>query len=350
MSTSPPNLVERTSTLEETPAGRSANSTADATKPQAQLSALLLANLILFWALGVGVCWWIYHYTDKFETTVSLLALGGVFSWLAFFAKVLPAKLLESLQAGFEEYFLRRWYTFTGLLMLAAILSVAGFCYGAIQVREVGRGVDLAVWVQPEAEDTFDAKDAEPLPAGGLARHLVRVPFRGASRVRVKVSGLPDIVEAVTPWHRRELQVPDSFLSRPIVLLRPTIDLLNNLRGEPMRLVVKVGSDPKPQVMENYDGRTIWIGCDADVDVPPIRVEAWRAELATHKQAENIYYWTHPRALPGWRLNLQPGQEITVQLLAAEANVFAQRTFQVLRAQERQAFPQEELLDVPKKP
>src|SRR6266496_3789796 len=67
-------------------------------------------NLAWIIVLGVAISGWILYFTDWFPAIGGLLALGGVFSWLAFVSKVLPDERLKVLQASAgARIFSRRW-------------------------------------------------------------------------------------------------------------------------------------------------------------------------------------------------------------------------------------------------
>ena len=59
-------------------------------KSERPLQPVFVCNLVLMLSLGVGVSAWVLRYTDLFEEFAGLLALGGLFSWLAFVSKLLP--------------------------------------------------------------------------------------------------------------------------------------------------------------------------------------------------------------------------------------------------------------------
>ena len=67
--------------------------------PRREVRSLFVRNLFWLIALGVMVTAWIIKYTDWFSEFAGLLALGGLFSWLAFVAKILPEDRVKDLQA-----------------------------------------------------------------------------------------------------------------------------------------------------------------------------------------------------------------------------------------------------------
>lgn len=67
--------------------GRSGPSRSDSVRTRAKL---FITNLVLVLLFGVLLSGWIFYYTDWFEAFVGLLALEGLFSWLAFVTRFSP--------------------------------------------------------------------------------------------------------------------------------------------------------------------------------------------------------------------------------------------------------------------
>jgi len=92
-------------------------------------------NVFVIAVLGVALCWWIYHFTDWFEAFASLLALGGIFSWLAFVAKVLPEARLKEMQDWVDSSVLTRRKLWLAFILIGAVLFVGALCVGTIEVQ-----------------------------------------------------------------------------------------------------------------------------------------------------------------------------------------------------------------------
>src|SRR6266850_6540556 len=97
-------------------------------------------NLLVIAVVGVALCWWIYHFTDWFEAFASLLALGGIFSWLAFVAKVLPEARLKEMQDWVDSSVLTRPKLWLAVLIVGAVLFAGGLCVGTIEVQALRAG------------------------------------------------------------------------------------------------------------------------------------------------------------------------------------------------------------------
>ena len=322
--------------------------------PGPELSGLFVGNLVSILVVGVALCAWILYHTDWFPAIGGLLALGGVLSWLAFVSRVLPNHRLEALQTWADRAILCSRITLTVLALVAVVGLVSASFLGTVQVESVRESTDRFLRVYPVGSTPGDEVRLRP---GEAFRKPVWTSFWNPTALRVKVSGYPDEVVTVKPWQREPLSVPASF-ERAVVLLRPTVDLFDVVHNSPRKLSIRVtfpkgpSSSRPPREFHAeadgqpllFDGRSLWIGCDEDVDIP-LRLEAaWRAELGANKRASMINYWLQPRALTGERLALEIGSEIQVTLLDLEGNKFVQEF--VVRKQSD--FLQEEKLDLPR--
>jgi hypothetical protein len=301
--------------------------------------ALNFCAFVLFGALLLG---WCYRYTDWIAVVGGFLTLAGMLSWLAFILKIIPEKRMGEFQAWADETIFNNVRAKWLVLSLLVIGLVAGSFLGTVEVTWPAGEGSRSVWMHRLGTSRGEAVALAP---GGVARRwFFTTLWSKPTTVRVKVNGFPDLMGEIKPWQRYEIRVPDSFY-RPVVLLRPSVDLLNMLRNEPMRLSVTV--DSQSWIIPTYDGQSLWIGCDSDVEVPEAKREVWRGILAASGQPETARYWVYPLTLGSPIPELHSGQTIEVTLLREDRSPYTSRKFAVLPAAERQAFPQEENLDVP---
>ncbi len=305
-------------------------------------------NLIATVVLGVCFCWWVFHFTDWFEAVVSLLALGGVFSWIAFISRLLPEERQKALQAWADETVLCSKFTSAVICVIAALLLVASNFVGSIEVDSLQGASDRALTIS--GLGAMDAEE-ESLPASGALRRLHYTSWWSSTVWRVKVSGYPDKEVTLRPWRREEITVPGG-LFRPVVLLRPTVDLFDAVHNNARDLVITVGANSHRAAITypavKFDGHALWIGCDEDVDVPLNLESAWRTESLARQRPTAFYYWLRPK-IPGPPALLEAGTEIKITWttwLANDGKPF-EKKFPVLSLQRRQDFPQEVILDVP---
>ncbi|HEV8118002.1 MAG TPA: hypothetical protein VGQ32_05725 [Thermoanaerobaculia bacterium] len=320
-------------TLTSAPAAEGAENARAA--PEPPLSPLFVANLLAILGLGVAVSAWILYYTDWFPAVGGLLALGGVVSWLAFVSRVLSEDRMKALQAWADRSILCRRATLASVALLAAAGLVAASFLGAIQVESVREPADRYLRVDRVGSAPGDE---DRLRAGEVFRVPARTSFFAPSRWLVKVSGYPDAVVTVRPWQRIALSIPASF-RRPVVLLRPTVDLFDEVHNIPRKLTVQAGGRTYES---RFDGHPVWIGCDEDVDVP-LRLEvAWRAEVEARRRPSVVNTWLHPVPLTAERLELKPGGEVVATLFDEDQKPWAKK----ILVRRDSGFPQEEVLDV----
>jgi hypothetical protein len=324
------------------------------TAPEPVLPLLFVTNLLAILAFGVAISAWMLYYTEWFPAIGGLLALGGVVSWLAFVSRILSDERMKGLQGWADRAILCSRITLTVLVLLTVAGLVTASFLGAVQVESVRESADRFLRVDPA--DSPPGGDVR-LRAGHAVRKLVWTSWWKPTAWRVKVSGYPDEVVTVRPWRRESLSVPASF-QRPVVLLRPTVDLFDAVHNSPRRISVRVTfpkgpsssrtprefrTQPDGQPLK-FDGRSLWIGCDEDVDIP-LRLEAaWRAELSASQRSSLINYWLRPRALTGERVALVVGTEIQVTLFDLDGN----KSEQEFVVRKQSDFLQEEKLDLPR--
>jgi hypothetical protein len=270
-------------------------------------------NLASILAAGVVVSWWLLSFTDSFEAVGSLLALGGLFSWLAFVSKALPEDRMKSLQRFIDERVLgypKTWKLVLG--GLGALVLLSSFL-GTLQVEPAPGHSDDAVRVF--RKELPKVEDAERLPANGRLRMLCWAPW-SSSELHIKVEGLPTGGFRVRPWwwtwKPEKVRVPES-MARPVVLLLGSIYVVSEGSGEDLQLVITLnGRRAGPDGYE-YTGKALWLGCDdEDVSVPPSVQERgeWKALAAKGELAAKVW----PAAALPEVPPLTPGQTLRAEL------------------------------------
>jgi hypothetical protein len=227
-------------------------------------------NLAVILGSGVLISGWLLRFTDWFESVATLLALSGLFTWLAFVMKVLPKEDLEGLNRRLAENVFkspRTWKVTLGLLGVLLFLSL--FC-GTVQI-EAGKGaVDARVKVYPaDSKEPPDA-DSEPLPAVGRKRFVCCLLYGPwvARNHQIRVSGLPGKQVRVRPWlwtwTPEKLLAPGDFL-RPVVLVVPDPVLVKHAIDRPkdkLWIMIRITHpiDGKTDELERvFDGHPIWL-------------------------------------------------------------------------------------------
>jgi hypothetical protein len=309
-------------------------------------------NLGLLLALGVGLSGWVLRYTEWFPALGGLLALGGVFSWVAVVAKVLPEDILKALQERSYEV-LEHPATRRALVTAAVLLLAAGNFFGGIRIEAAQQAgaLSYSIYAQGAAPP-----DPSPLPPGGTARaaHWT-LPWRPRT-LAVKVAGFPETEATVKPWASSVVYVPKS-LAREVVLVRPSAGLIDTLRNSKLTLEVAIeDSSGKPRCearVRDYDLRAFWVGGSDDVRVPQWLQDQLRAELPEKENTAYARRWFHPRKLSQScaQGRLRPGERVVVRLSMQEADQYLPyHTYPITVAalQGPQEFVQLEDLDVAK--
>src|SRR5580765_5412413 len=94
--------------------------------PSQNSTRLICINFATLLLLGTFLSGWLLRYTDYFEVFGGLLALGGLFTWLAFLLKLFPETEMQRLQAGLYELVLKQpwmWALYLGMLLLALLVT-----------------------------------------------------------------------------------------------------------------------------------------------------------------------------------------------------------------------------------
>ncbi|HMB53750.1 MAG TPA: hypothetical protein VKU40_10555, partial [Thermoanaerobaculia bacterium] len=290
--------------------------------------ALAWANFALMAIGGLALLAWLWSFTDWLGTAMVVVGLGGILAW--------PRSLIgwvPGIGKGLETAISRAVASRVMLVLLVAALAgglVASCFLGSVAVR------------------SLEADDARRLvfrPAGGLPTAQlfagdveVRRPFWTSwgrpLRVGVEVGGYPPTEVDVHPWRRTRLIVPDD-LRRPIVLLRPGIELTFAVsgalkdEGREVELVVALPGGDEPRRMD-YAGRAVWIGCTADCDIPERFAREWESQPAVL-----AWRWLTPVQLDGELPRLTAGDRLQATV-TIDGETVAETTFVVRGGDEPQ--------------
>ena len=153
----------------------------------------------------------------------------------------------------------------------------------------------------------------------------------------------------VQALRRTFLEIPSSFLSRPVLLVRPSAALSATAQRTPEPFVLVLSHQGKEIARDpQYKGQTVWVGCDEDVALPESILDRWRLELAVAQSPDIVMIrWKNPRAVAP-HLILKPGEEVGVQLLrSSDQGEITSSRAQVMALAGSRDFPQEVILDVP---
>ena len=276
---------------------------------------------------------------------VVLLALVGASAWLVIVWQVLSERRKNELQTWTETSVLSSGITLVILSICGLLLVVVGNFRGGIQLEPFQESLEHTVRV------TVDGKaPSEPLHLlpGGLVRWTGWTCWWCRINVSIKVSGYPEAAVEIRPWQRVPVYVPSSLL-RPVVLVHPSVPLIDAIRDTSMTLQVRVTETNHPTVDETvrFDGHAIWIGGDDDILVPAETEAKWRDALKSIKSTNHLSFWLPPVATPRFKIALHADQDVELVLRKSNNDVYEKVDFNVRPLRSSREFVQEVELDVP---
>lgn len=316
-----------------------------ASAPVSRFASFFGLNMIALLFVGVAVSVWLLYYTDIFPQVAGILALGGAATWVGFILKLAGEKRMNELQAWTDTTILNRPRTVIFLAFITLGLLVAANFRGGIQLEPLQESVEHVVQIHPPGEPSADFLHLLP---GGQLHWTGWTSWWSPLNVVVKVSGYPEAVFKFRPWQRVSVYVPNSLL-RPVVLLRPSVPLIDAVRDTSLdlELVIKDAGRTVAQPHASFDGHAVWIGGDADILVPQEIETGWRQELAALNSIKRLDFWLPPLAPSQFNMPLQPGQEIQATLRKKGNAVYTAMSFKVRPLRSSREFVQEVVLDVP---
>jgi hypothetical protein len=316
--------------------------------PTRRQSRRVALNLGLAILSGVAISAWVLSYTDFFPQVATLLGLGGLFAWIAFISQVVTAETKVQIQRAIEVHVLSQPSFGVIVAVMLGLFGVWAAHRGSLVVSTLHDTRDRTVeiraldsngqWSRVMVED-------QQLPARSRLQWSLPAPFSGSLTYRVKVSGLPTEIFPVTARGHRRVNVPFSFSfsDHPALLLHAKAILAVEAERQLATLVVRaaggreLGSVP-------FRGQSVWVGCDADVEIPESILARWRVDLgpdptrpvqwlATSSVAPDLILTNAPKIWPlSIELSLPP-------LPSIRRDVFL-----------KPPYPQEVILDVPHRP
>jgi hypothetical protein len=273
------------------------------------LPGTYVVNLLLAGILGLAVLIWFAAYTEQVTALQTLLGLGGLFVWFTFLSNAISIERKAALQSSLDRALSSGTATAVIALLFCVFVGYATH-YAAIVV--VGRNDSTARLITVRRV-LSDRRLAEPLasdalPANGLLR--IAVPAGILSRrYRIFATGLPATERDLHVFSRAQVVIPTDFQQRPVALLHlSALDTANAHKITDTTLHLMIWRNDRMiavTTIPNYDGRSVWLGCDGSVQIPaPIRAR-WP------KEADSL--WSDPIAVLPTTL-LEAGDAISARL------------------------------------
>ena len=307
-----------------------------------EIPRLWFLNFGTLLLLLVSVTVWLsYFFLPWWSPLIAILAAVGAQSKAAWAVaaqrKILSERLHRMMLAISES-----WITFA-LLASALLLQFYMMNHvGVIRVTsQLTTSANVSVLLVNGTETVERSGSAAP---GGafVAPVYWAWWFRPVER-QVKVVGLPSIHVTVCAWNPVRLTAPCDFM-RPVLLIRPTFHLIDQIRNDPMTLQVEI-AELTCTLREKVAGRAVWIGCAADVAIPVAQREAWfRTGEQFGREPFVDTYWLNPRAMPS--VALAAKDRGVIRLIRDNGVVYAEAPF-IVEKRNWSNFPQVVDIDVP---
>ena len=216
-----------------------------------------------FVALGTVASGWALRYTDWFPEIGGLLALGGIFSWLAFVFRIAPSETTEGLQKWFAAV-MGSWKFLAILSTLAVVGVYEADRHASIRVEASRASAVRDMWVFAAGEGHGKL---ERLDADGQRKIVLPVTRAHAGSFWVKLPGLPgDLLDGILPWSRTSRYYPDDF-HRTVVLVAPSADLADAHYTNSPDLELSIDGARKFRI-PLYRWFSFWVGCSQGTEYP----------------------------------------------------------------------------------
>jgi hypothetical protein len=187
---------------------------------------------------------------------------------------------------------------------------------------------------------------AEKVKGGNALPYTCFSPVWRTDKVGVDVDGLPRRQFALRHWWPTPVELPDALYESPVVLLVMSDQVLRDVgtKGNAGRLDITVtcpdGGTTRTAKVPDFDGRSVWIGCDENVRVPDHVETRWKQAnwIEQYRQRRVSTVGTVPS------LELTPGAIVKVTLAYGKNldQTLAAKPFTVKQAGPPTIFPQVE--------
>jgi len=234
-------------------------------------------NLIAIVVLGVLISGWLVEFTDFFPTIGGLLGLGGIFAWIAFLSNLISENRKKQMQAAVEERLLLARATAAVALVLLVAFAIIAWTRGTIVIVGANDGQKRTVAVTSKG-NTVATVDVQ---AGATTKQSFFVPRQPT--FTLVTAGLPPLDVTLPHLGSTIVQIPQSFTAQPVILASMPSDLATSADGASAQVRIKRANskwwveygrfDPG-----SYNGESIWVGCGADVAVPPSVKSDWATQ------------------------------------------------------------------------
>lgn len=340
------------SEVEDGLAGHDAPVEGDAIAAEPEATRRVWRSLLLLAVTGLLISLWLWAFTDHLIIFSSVVALTGIFAWLASLGNILTEQRKKALQRDVEIKLLRHPRILAGVCAAVWLVLLAlPFVGGTIVLQSEGDSGTRLYRVVPDAP--------QPLQAIFTAEGLVK-PFEKRKiflwrflSYSVKISGIPRKTAALpSPWRWTYERIPHTFYRRPVVLLRPSKPVFDRIRsktrqGDSLRLDIRKSGEKRSTVLipAPYLGQAVWLDGDEDLELPGHTVGAWRDELGLAGTQDRVP-WLPPIVA---KVPMKDVKQLRVDLVNVRTGGenAAPLCFTIDPDPKWETFPQEEVLRLP---
>jgi|GEM_PF-3362086 len=311
--------------------------TAQAARAARTSFRLFVRNVTVLVAVGVAISWWLVEFTDFFPTIGGLLGLGGIFAWAAFLSNLIREDRKKEMQQAIETKVLLVSSTTLYALLVLMLFVVCVAMRSTIIVIGPPDGEKRVV----ELRSGNDVIETINVGAGEKVKRSIFVPLQN-NVVVAKVVGLPETNVRLEHFGRQTLAVPYSFTSQPTLLAVLPSSLVTSAREATIRILRKRGDAwmvEDESTLPQYNGRSIWVGCSADVKVPAPVITQWQSDGLSSAVVKRLRDPVATTTTP-----LESGTELRVCVANGAAGIIASGETTVA-GRGKEAFPQQLVLD-----
>ncbi|MEM8645510.1 MAG: hypothetical protein AAGF86_04120 [Pseudomonadota bacterium] len=250
----------------------------------------MTSHMPLLLAILIGASIWIYTFTSWFPIFGSILGFGGVLAVVPVMQGLMSEERRGAYARRVDELLFQNPSSARFYVFLLCVGVFAGFiCVQPLQLTNFKQSgsLDVRVGFSQQASDKPPTRRIRINAGATHSTPLLQPFFGGASYVWVSSPGLPQIRKKVSGFGWPSMTLPDDLWQQPILLLRPSPRLLEELyEREPTFKVFlkrKTGDKEKTHpcvIQKKYVGEPLWIGGGRQTfTIDQARIDQWVREF-----------------------------------------------------------------------
>lgn len=231
---------------------------------------------------GLVMSFWAFHFTDAFDAIGGALGAGGILVWLSFVWTLLPSSRRARLKRRCSLHIFQGQYSGPVLAVATGVFLLVVSFRGTVQFSMVEGIGPVRVML---TSNGGNGRTTTHIMMGGERKRVCRwVGFGEDAVFVIRIDGYPSERVKIRSWLRTDRIVPYSYL-RPILLLRANEDRIVIADEKKLHWQITIG-DNEP-IEKEFDGRSLWIGCDSSMVVPSRLLVEWEDRWAKTNETED---------------------------------------------------------------